>query len=115
MVNVKYQCDQNIELAVKGHADFDRYGNDIVCSACSILVYALAYSIQKEDQALLESPVIQLSSGDFIIRCRPKRKYYRFIKNKFDVILCGFELLEQNYKDHVAITNCLATAENADE
>ena len=40
--------EQQCELRVEGHADFDRCGRDIVCAAVSALVSALADHVEEE-------------------------------------------------------------------
>ncbi len=39
--------EKRIKIVVKGHANFNNFGNDIVCAAVSTLVQTGIYSIQK--------------------------------------------------------------------
>ena len=38
MIKIKYSLTPNFKLEVKGHAKYDDYGKDIVCSAVSAVI-----------------------------------------------------------------------------
>ncbi|SHE39529.1 hypothetical protein SAMN02745164_00370 [Marinitoga hydrogenitolerans DSM 16785] len=48
MIQVTFNFKKNI-VTIKGHADFDQYGKDIVCSAVSVLTQFVSEIIKNEN------------------------------------------------------------------
>lgn len=40
-IEVSYQNDSIKEISIQGHADFDQYGNDIVCAGVSSIIFGI--------------------------------------------------------------------------
>lgn len=95
-----------ISLALSGHAGQADEGQDIVCSACSILAYTVAQIVNTEKLAgsLVSEPMILLSKGGAYIRCEPKREMYNEILHAFYVAEVGYTLLAHNYPQYVSLT-----------
>lgn len=91
MVTVQYDREQG-QMTVRGHARYAPAGTDIVCSACSILMYTC--------QSALETNVGKclIADGQFLIRAAEANERARAI---MDTVYRGYELLAQSYPDNV--------------
>jgi uncharacterized protein YsxB (DUF464 family) len=92
-------------LDVKGHAGLAPQGEDIVCSAVSILVYTLVRAIEGmvERDELNDTTVVKLESGDTSISISPRFIYRREARLIFDTICDGFELIAHDYPQYVVL------------
>ena len=92
-------------LKVEGHAGQAEPGQDIVCSAASILAYTLAQEIKfrHKDGHLEGEPTIVLEDGDATISCKVKKELEQDMRVVFDTIMSGFELIEHNYPQYLEI------------
>lgn len=73
-------------LRVQGHAGTAPKGEDLVCAACSALVYATAQRLNE-----LEKPTGQLLEGDVDLRWTGDRS------ETLAVLRAGVKLLERDY------------------
>jgi len=78
-------------ITATGHAGYARRGEDIVCSAVSILLYTLAAALGDEATDL------QMEEGNSRIEWKINKKNNR----TQDVILEGFRLLAGTYPQYV--------------
>lgn len=106
MVKIRFYVDRNtkaIKFNATGHAESNEYGNDIVCSAVSILAYTLAQNINDAYNRghLKYNPTIIMQSGNAAINCKAKESRYSEIINIYRVIQTGYELLEKKYPQYV--------------
>lgn len=103
VISINKEC-RTIELHVNGHADSGEYGHDIICASASILTYSFAGVIDRFTPKLLKEPRIELKEGEAIITCQAKTSDdFAELLNKSDVVRTGFELLTDNYPEHVRI------------
>lgn len=100
MIEVKFNPKKHT-LSVEGHAGYAEKGKDIVCAAVSILLYTLSYSLAGMEE-LIEDSDIQLEEGKSYIACKPKKGYRQNVDLIFWTCLNGFELLSENYPEHVS-------------
>lgn len=98
-IKVSLEKDGSFELHAKGHAGYARAGEDIVCSAVSILIFTMLESIDEKDLSF--PPVVIMESGRTLVRVRPKNENRGKICGVFDVICKGFELLQKNFPKNV--------------
>ena len=103
MVNIKFD-PKNYELEITGHAGQAEKGEDIICSAVSMLFYTLADSLNKSEGMLKKHPVIKMDDGNGYIKCRPKKEYQGNISLIYWTILNGLELLAGEYKEFVSFS-----------
>lgn len=88
-------------LKMKGHANAGKQGEDIICSAASMLVYTLAQNIKFLEQAGVAKDVsVILEEGNALVSCEPTDEADTLLC-VFDSITTGFLLLSENYPDHV--------------
>ena len=108
MISVKFEenaYNGALCLKLKGHAKFNEKGNDVICSAASILAYtvAKAISFMYEEKKLRKKPNIKLNEGDAVIVCKPKEESYAEALHTFFVAEVGYSLLSQSYPNHVEL------------
>lgn len=92
-----------LTLRVSGHAGYAAAGHDIVCSACSILMYTVAEVVAREKYALASAPDINLVAGFGTVSCEVIPEKYDDICRLYEVAMTGFAILAYNYPDHVKI------------
>ena len=92
-------------MAVSGHAGAAKKGEDIVCSASSILAYTVAQTLQfmYEEGGLQEKPNLKMDEGDFVITVKTKPETYAEALHTFFVAQVGFHLLSQSYPQYVEL------------
>ena len=89
-----------MSISVKGHAGQATAGNDLPCAGASVLLYALAETLEehRKDMELLD---IRLNSGDGYVRAMPKEHVEAFTLAVFEMAVNGYRQLEQLYPDFV--------------
>lgn len=108
MIQVRFEKSEDgktIILTLKGHAEQAEIGQDIVCSAASILAYTVAQMVttMREERKLKKSPHIRMESGDATITCKPTRQFFGEAMHTFKVAETGYELLAHTYPDYVRV------------
>ena len=107
MIQVRFEKDgKNIILTVKGHSEQAEMGQDIVCSAASILAYTVAQMVEEmgEDGKLKKKPHIRMESGDSAVTCKPTKQYFNEALHTYTVAQTGYELLAHTYPEYVRLT-----------
>ena len=94
-----------ISLLVEGHAGQAEKGQDIVCSAASILAYTVGQALTQmyKQGWLKKKPHINLKEGKGLITCIPKREYFDECLMVFFVAEVGYSLLHSNYPQFVDV------------
>ena len=94
---------QAITLKVKGHANYDDSGKDIICASASILTYTIAQYItfMYEQHKLKKKPTISLEEGNTEITIKPKADSYAECLHAYFVASVGYSLLAHNYPQNV--------------
>lgn len=100
MIEITFN-EKNLELSVKGHAEQGKKGEDIVCSAVSILFYTLAESLTESKEMLVQNPRIEMEDGNGTISCVPKGMYEANVLLIYWTVLNGFNLLAENYEKNI--------------
>lgn len=103
MIEITFK-PKTMTVKVTGHAGQAEKGQDIVCSAVSILFYTLAQAVLISRDALEDEPLIITDDGDGLVSCKPKKEYEGTIQRTYWTILTGFDLLADEYKDYVSFT-----------
>lgn len=99
MINVDLLINKKDEIVgfeIKGHAEYDEYGKDLVCSAVTILAYSCVNSLDKyaEDVKFSDDDITMSVSID---------KTTRDTKVIFDYFKTGIETLLGNYSSYVKL------------
>lgn len=97
----------SIHMKVKGHAGTAPKGEDLVCSAATMLVYTVAQAISfmYEQGQLEEKPHIKIREGKSVVVAKPKEDYFAEALHTFWVAQCGAHVLACNYPDHVSLNH----------
>ena len=103
MIEITFK-PKTMMVKVTGHAGQAEKGQDIVCSAVSILFYTLAQAVTDSRDLLKDEPCIITNDGDGLVACTPKEGFVGIIQRTYWTILTGFELLADEYKDYVKLT-----------
>lgn len=106
MINV---VREDYRITLDGHARFDtEEGKDIVCAASSILVYALADTLNEfRAKGVVKSTNISTAKGHAIISVEPTQYHKDVVKAVFDMAEKGFGILAYKYPENV----CFASIE----
>ena len=107
MIQVRFEKDgKNIILTVQGHSEQAEMGQDIVCSAASILAYTVAQMVTDmgESGKLKKKPHIRMESGDSAITCKPTKQHFNEALHTYTVAQSGYELLAHTYPEYVRLT-----------
>lgn len=90
---------------MNGHAGYAEEGQDIVCSAASILAYTAAQIVlwMHEEGKLQNNPHIQTEPGDIQIVCTPKEDAFQEALHTYSVLQVGCRLLAQTYPEFVSL------------
>lgn len=104
MITVEYQKEKanrhvKYSLSLDGHAGYAPVGQDIVCSAVSILLFTLANALSDSGAEDLE---VSLEPGDSYIGCTASYADIE-IDTLFKFAVIGLELLEEQYPENVEI------------
>ena len=106
MLKASFEKDEmELTLKLTGHAGQAKIGQDIVCSACSILAYTVAQLVKNAEEVgdLESSPVINIESGDAFISCVPTKAAYSTILGIYMFAEVGYKLLAHNYPQYVEL------------
>ena len=109
MIQVRFEKSEDgksIILTLKGHSQQAEMGQDIVCSAASILAYTVAQMVttMREEGKLKKNPHIRMDSGDAAITCKPTKQYFNEALHTYTVAQTGYELLAHTYPEYVRVT-----------
>lgn len=102
MIDITYYRSIN-RLVMEGHAGAGAVGQDLVCSAASMLAYTLAANVEQlVDTGKAREPVISMKEGDTVITCNALRRYRSVVTLVFDSVCLGFEVLALKYPENIA-------------
>lgn len=98
-VNVKYNNNKVYELVIKGHADYDVHGKDIVCAAVSTMAITTVNNIIALDNDSID---YEEKSGLLIIRIKRDTE----VNNKLlDNLVRMLTELKGQYPKNIEIRN----------
>ena len=92
-------------MSIEGHAGQAPKGQDLICSAASILSYTVAQYLEfvEMEEGLTTPPRIEMEEGQTIIVANPTEEYLAEVLNAFFVAEVGYSLLAQNYPQYVEL------------
>ncbi len=102
MINITF-TPKTFTLDITGHAEHDKKGEDIVCSAISTLFYTLGEVMYGVKHMMAEDIVFSDEDGNGHLSCKPKAEYEANVSLIYWTILTGFELVANNYKKNVKL------------
>ena len=102
-----YQKPSNgsIHMTIKGHAMTAPKGEDLICSAATMLAYTVAQAVQfmYECDKLKKKPKIHIEDGEATIIATPTEDAYAEALHTFWVAQCGVHVLAHNYPKNVTL------------
>lgn len=106
MIQVKYNRFYN-KLTVNGHAGAGKKGEDLVCSAASILVHTLSANVgNMADAGIACNVVSDIQDGFATVSCRAIRGSERIVANTFQSVCVGFEILSSKFPEYISFKIC---------
>lgn len=96
-ITVRYKKKKVKKVELTGHAGYQEYGKDIVCSAVSSIIYTTVYYLLE-----LKKPRICYTDNNEIIEftnCSFDRLTNILMQSMIDILL----QLEEQYPDHISI------------
>lgn len=92
-----------LKVTIEGHANHDEMGKDIVCAGISSLTYTLAMYVDKLNYfgKTPFAPNIRLNEGNAEISVVVWGKHEHQVREVFDAICDGYELIANTYPDNV--------------
>ena len=102
MINITFNPN-TFTVDITGHAEHGKKGEDIVCSAISILFYTLAQSLYESKEMMAEDIVYSNDDGNGHLSCKPKAEYEANVSLIYWTILTGFDLVAKNYEKNVTL------------
>ena len=99
MININLLIDKKDEIVgfeIEGHANYDEYGKDLVCSAVTILAYSCVNSLDKYADA------VNFSDNEIIMTVSISSPN-RDTDVIFDYFKTGIETLLGNYSSYVKL------------
>lgn len=98
MIKARYTAEGDTHtLTVRGHANYDKYGKDIVCAGVSALVQALIG--WAENKPYIIECVVNEKNGEVLIECQGGED----VAAVFYMTAIGVELIAEAYPQHVDI------------
>ncbi len=99
------QDQGSIHMTIRGHAQTAPDGEDLVCSAATMLAYTAAQAVQffAEQGKLQCKPKIRICKGRATVIATPKEEAFAEVLLTFWVAQCGAQVLAHNYPKHVQL------------
>ena len=97
-------CDGELVMQADGHAGFNKDGPDIVCAACSVLMYTLAqYVVFEQEHGGVKSARYELNGGEGAVKAYPEKGADERIRAVFSAVKMGYEMLHKKYPEYVNV------------
>ena len=100
MIKVNINCDSKINsIEIKGHANFNEYGKDIVCSSVSSIATTTVNALFK-----LEKDISYQTKEGYL--CLTINNHDEIVDKLIDNMIDLLTELEQQYKKNIKIGRC---------
>lgn len=98
MIRVIYSTndDHYTKLDVRGHADFDEYGKDLICASVSSIIFGLMNAV---DESKCNVEVKELNNHIEIIN----NSKSELIDNYFELVLIQLKTIEESYGEFIKV------------
>jgi uncharacterized protein YsxB (DUF464 family) len=98
-VSIKKHNDSIISIEVKGHADSNEYGKDLVCAGVSTITVGIANTLC--EKGFLDNGRIDLENGYAYVEVYNSNDVYQLILETFEIMLFT---IEENNSDYIQIS-----------
>ncbi len=97
MIKCKIRTGAEVEyISISGHANFAEYGSDIVCSAVSMLAYAIANQLHE----LKQENVVAIKKNEFIFEHNANDNQVNLL---LTTLANGLRMVENEYGEYINI------------
>ena len=93
---IEIEIEKN-SISVKGHANYDKPGRDIVCAAVSVLLQTFTASVEELTGDIINA---EFQPGNALIRYAALSPVSLYLLNSFTI---GVEMIAENYPDNVRV------------
>lgn len=101
MIRIVYWPDEN-RVAIEGHAESAKEGEDLICAAVSALAHTLRCNLERLDGLeLLRAAEVIMEKGAARLSAVPKVRYRSTVHMIFQSVCVGFDFLADEYPDFV--------------
>lgn len=102
MIQVNYKRSENM-VTVEGHAGSAPKGEDLVCSAASVLVHTLHANVgYMEESGVAADAEAEIRDGYAKIQCKAVKGYERTVAATYQSVCVGFEILADKFPEYVS-------------
>ena len=95
------QINDRYVIEITGHAGY-KPGNDIVCSAVSMLSYTLMECLEQNNSCLMHSN-ISADNGEVFVDVEPYTEYRDKIDAIIETVMTGYRMLAETYPENVEV------------
>ena len=99
MIKVKYEVkdDRYTYICVKGHANFDEYGKDLICASVSSIMFGLMNACDE----LKDSQVVIKEEENLIeiVNNSDNQK----LQNYFELVIYQLKTIEESYSNFIKL------------
>ena len=102
----EHLADRGVYIAqVRGHANFDELGKDVVCAGASMYAMGLAQCVllMREEGKLIKTPTLKVGNGEVFVVAKPKPEHEEELRHYFAMAQVGYRLLEAAYPKNVSL------------
>ena len=101
MIHISYDAD-DLRVKIDGHAYSGEPGNDLVCSAVTILTHTLVRNCELADKGgVIHEFHHVLKDGGADISAVPDDGYQALVANLFDSFCVGYEMLFDRFPEYI--------------
>lgn len=107
MIQITYRPDKK-EVKIKGHANYDEKGKDIICAGVSVLFFTLCNALLKAPDAWFKkkpemADSLASATGVSYVKCTPAKGYEDYVTMAYETVLTGVELMASTYPEYVSL------------
>ncbi|MDO4940760.1 MAG: ribosomal-processing cysteine protease Prp [Erysipelotrichaceae bacterium] len=98
MIKVIYEVknDQYISLSVKGHANSDEYGKDLICASVSSIMFGFMNALDMLDE---DVKIKQLTNKITI----SNHSSSEMVQDYFELVMVQLKTIEESYRDFIKV------------
>ena len=98
MIKVIYDIDGDryTSLEVRGHANFDEYGKDLICASVSSIMFGFMNALDALDE---EIQIQQLTNQITVINHSSSNK----VQDYFELVMMQLKTIEESYGDFIKV------------
>lgn len=100
-VNIVKRLNHITQVTIRGHADADEYGKDLVCAGVSAIATGICNTIAKKGYLVKKMCSIELKNGNIVIEILKSDETLQVILETLEISLQSFE---EDYHQYIKIT-----------